>query len=157
LAHAQPLAERLLDERLANLAPAQALLEAARVVAARPSTHWEQGSSDISFRLGVPMAQVHQNLLTFVKDWNADPCRAAQQPLRAISEVRRRMSRATQGGRAEAVAPALTSKAIGIPPPNRTRASEPQVSRGTSEHDQRRSRRERSSPRPVPTRDKQRR
>jgi hypothetical protein len=39
LAAAQPLAERLLDERLANLPPAQALIEAARVVAAdRPAT-----------------------------------------------------------------------------------------------------------------------
>jgi DNA primase catalytic core len=35
LAAAQPLAERLLDERLTNLPPAQALLETAQVIAAR--------------------------------------------------------------------------------------------------------------------------
>src|SRR5215217_7525208 len=88
LAAAQPLADRLLDERLANLPPAQALLETARVVAARPSRHWEQGSSAISLHLGVPIAQVHHTLLTLVKDWNTDPRRAAQQPLQTISHVK---------------------------------------------------------------------
>jgi DNA primase catalytic core len=39
LAAAQPLAEQLLDERLTNLPPAEALLKAARVVAARPARH----------------------------------------------------------------------------------------------------------------------
>jgi DNA primase len=88
LAAAQPLAERLLDERLTNLPPAQALLETARVVAARPTHHWEQGSSAISLHLGVPMAQVHHTVLTLVKDWNTDPRRSAQQPLQTISQVK---------------------------------------------------------------------
>jgi DNA primase len=43
LAAAQPLADRLLNERLNNLPPAQALLEAARVVAARPPPPLESG------------------------------------------------------------------------------------------------------------------
>jgi DNA primase catalytic core len=94
LAAAQPLAARLLEERLANLPPAQALLEAARVVAARPARHWEQGSSAISTRLGVPMAQVRHTLLTLVKEWNTDPRRAAQQPLQTIGEVKHRISTA---------------------------------------------------------------
>jgi DNA primase len=94
LAAAQPLAERLLDERLTNLPPAEALLEAARVIAARPARHWQQDSSAISFRLGVPMAQVHHTLLTLVKDWNTDPRRAAQQPLQNINEVKHRISTA---------------------------------------------------------------
>jgi DNA primase len=64
LAAAQPLAERLLDERLANLPPAPALLEAARVVAARPARYWEHGSSAISLRLGMPMPPVRHTLLT---------------------------------------------------------------------------------------------
>jgi DNA primase len=66
LAAAQPLAKRLVTERLANLPPAQALLEAAHVVAARPSGHWDQDSSAISARLGVPMPQVRHTLLTLV-------------------------------------------------------------------------------------------
>jgi DNA primase len=94
LAAAQPLADRLLDERLANLPPAEALLEAARVVAAQPCRHWEHGSSAISFRLSVAIPQVRQTLLTFVKEWNTDPRRAAQQPLKAISEVKHRISTA---------------------------------------------------------------
>jgi DNA primase catalytic core len=95
LAATQPLAERLLEERLANLPPAEALLEAARVVAARPTRHWEHGSSAINFRLGVPMAQVRHTLLTLVKEWNTDPRRAAQQPLQTIGEVKHRISTAT--------------------------------------------------------------
>ena len=52
LARAQPLAEQLIDERLKNLPPTHAVLEAARVVAARPSRHWNQDSTAISSRLG---------------------------------------------------------------------------------------------------------
>jgi DNA primase len=92
LAAAQPLADRLLEERLNNLPPAQALLEAARVVAARSPRHWNQDSSVISTRLDVPMAHVRHTLLTFVKDWNTDPRRAAQQPLQAVSDLKRRIS-----------------------------------------------------------------
>jgi DNA primase catalytic core len=88
LTAAQPLAERLLNERLTNLPPAQALLETARVIAARPTHRWEHGSSAISTRLGIPMAQVRHTLLTLVKDWNTDPRRAAQRPLQTISEVK---------------------------------------------------------------------
>jgi DNA primase len=91
LAAAQPLAERLLEERLANLPPAQALLEAAWVVAARPARHWDQGSTAISLRLGVPMAQIRHTLLPLVKQWNTDPRRAAQQPLQTIGEVKHRI------------------------------------------------------------------
>jgi len=96
LAVAQPLAQRLLEERLANLPPAQAPLEAIQVVAARPARHWADDSSVISLRLGVPMAQIRHTLLTLVKQWNTDPRRAAQQPLRAISEVTHRISSTVQ-------------------------------------------------------------
>jgi DNA primase catalytic core len=92
LAAAQPLADRLLNERLDNLPPPQALLEAARVVAARSPRHWNQDSSVISTRLDVPMAKVRHTLLTFVKDWNTDPRRAAQQSLQAVSDLERRIS-----------------------------------------------------------------
>jgi DNA primase catalytic core len=96
LAAAQPLAEQLLDERLANLPPGDALLEATRVIAARPSHHWDQGSSAISSRLGVQTVQVRHALRTFVNVWNTDPRHAAQQPLQALGEVKRRISRAIE-------------------------------------------------------------
>jgi DNA primase catalytic core len=101
LAAAQPLAERLLEERLANLPPVYALHEAARVVAARPSRYWDQNSSAISSRLGVPMTQVHHTLLTLVKQWNTDPRHAAQQPLQTISEIKHRVPTAAAASPAE--------------------------------------------------------
>jgi DNA primase len=96
LAGAQPLAEQLIDERLKNLPPTHALVEAARVVAARPSSHWKPGSSVISTRLDVPMAQVRHALFTLVKEWNTDPRRAAQQALQTIGEVKDRISTPTE-------------------------------------------------------------
>jgi DNA primase catalytic core len=96
LAAAQPLAEQLIDERLKNLPPADAVLEAARVVAARPSRHWDQGSTAISSRLGVPTVQVRHALHALVNDSNTDPRQAAQQPLQALGEVKRRISGAME-------------------------------------------------------------
>ena len=139
LAAAQPLAEQLIDERLKNLPPADAVLEAARVVAARPSRHWDQGSTAISSRLGVPTVQVRHALRTLVNDWNTDPRQAAQQPLQAIGEVKRRISKAIEdSGEQRRTAPARrldqrrqpdrqeagntyrTPEAKRIPPPSRT-------------------------------------
>jgi DNA primase len=94
LAAAQPLAQRLLEERLVNLPPAQALLEAARVIAARPSMQWDQGSRAISTRLGVPMPQVRHTLLTLVREWNTDPRRAAQRAQQSIDKVKHPISTA---------------------------------------------------------------
>jgi hypothetical protein len=96
LAAAQPLAEQLIDERLKNLPPTHALLEAARVVAARPSRHWDQGSTAISTRLGVPTVQVRHALRTLVNEWSTDQRQAAQQPLQALGEVKRRISKAIE-------------------------------------------------------------
>jgi DNA primase len=96
LAAAQPLAEQLIDERLENLPPTQALLEAARVVAARPSRHWDHDSTAISTRLGIPTVQARHALHTLVNEWNTDPRQAAQQPLQALGEVKRRISNAIE-------------------------------------------------------------
>jgi DNA primase catalytic core len=96
LAGAQPLAEQLIDERLKNLPSADAMLEAARVVAARPSRHWDQGGTAISSRLGAPRVQVRHALRTLVNEWNTDPRQAAQQPLQALGEVKRRISKANE-------------------------------------------------------------
>jgi conjugative relaxase-like TrwC/TraI family protein len=66
---------------------------ATRVVAARPSRHWDHDSTAISSRLGVPTVQVRHALRTLVNQWNTDPRQAAQQPLQALGEVKRRISR----------------------------------------------------------------
>jgi DNA primase catalytic core len=96
LAAAQPLAQQLIDERLANLPPTHAVLEAARVVAARPSRHWNHDSTAISTRLGVPTVQVRHALRTLANQWNTDPRQAAQQPLQALGEIKHRISRAIE-------------------------------------------------------------
>jgi DNA primase len=86
LAAAQPLAQQLIDERLKNLPPTHAVLEATRVVAARPSHHWDQGSTAISTRLDIPTVQARHALRTLVNQWNTDPRHAAQRPLHALGE-----------------------------------------------------------------------
>jgi conjugative relaxase-like TrwC/TraI family protein len=123
LAAAQPLAERLLGERLANLPPAPALLEAARVVAARPASYWEHGSSAISLRLGIPMPQVRHTLLTLVKDWNTDPRRAAQQPLQTIGKIKHRKSTAVDSPAEQRRIPPAGEVNTRTLPPNRTRST----------------------------------
>jgi hypothetical protein len=56
----------------------------------------EEGSTAISSRLGVSMAEVRHALRTLVNAWNTDPRQAAQQLLQAIGEVKRRIPRANK-------------------------------------------------------------
>jgi DNA primase catalytic core len=124
LAGAQPLAEQLIDERLRNLPPTHAVLEAARVVAARPSRHWDQGSTAISSPLGVPRVQVRDALRTFVNEWNTDPRKAAQQPLQALGEVKRRISGAIE----------FDDSASQDDPPTQSRPASPTKPPGSWQH-----------------------
>jgi len=94
LAKARPLADVLVEERLANLPAAQARAQAAQVVAARPSSRWAVSTERISGRLRVSMAVVHRDLHPAVAEWNRDPRKAAQKPLQNITEVRRRLTAA---------------------------------------------------------------
>jgi len=91
---ARPLAEVLVEKRLANLPPAQAIPEAAQIVAARPSARWATGSDRISSRLQASMATVRRDLHRAVTEWNRDPRNAAQKPLQNITEVRGRLDAA---------------------------------------------------------------
>ena len=95
LVGARPLAEVLVDERLTNLPPAQAIPEAARIVAARPSAWWSAGDGRISSRLPASLATVRRDLLSAVTEWNRDPRKAAQKPLQNITEVRTRLAAAS--------------------------------------------------------------
>jgi len=98
LDQARPLGERLAEERLASLPPAQARLEAARIVAARPPACWDQGSNTISSRLNLPLPAVRQTLLAHVKEWNLDPRRAAANSLQRVNDVKRRLTEAAAIG-----------------------------------------------------------
>ena len=95
LVGARPLAEVLVEERLTNLPPAQAIPEAAQIVAARPSARWAAGTDRISSRLQASMATVRRDLHTAVTEWNRDPRNAAQKPLQNITEVRARLAAAS--------------------------------------------------------------
>ena len=95
LVGARPLAEVLVEERLTNLPPAQAIPEAARIVAARPSARWAADTDQISSRLPASLATVRRDLQTAVTEWNRDPRKAAQKPLQNITEVRARLAAAS--------------------------------------------------------------
>jgi DNA primase catalytic core len=94
LVGARPLAEVLVEERLTNLPPAQAIPEAAQIVAARPSARWADNTNRISSRLQASMATVQRDLHTAVAEWNRDPRNAAQKPLQNLTEVRGRLDAA---------------------------------------------------------------
>jgi DNA primase catalytic core len=96
LERARPLGEWLVDERLTRLSPDQAQVEAARVVAARPTASWDEGSRTISSRLNVPLAVVRQTLLGPVKEWNSDSRHAALKPLQGVNDVKIRLTSAAQ-------------------------------------------------------------
>jgi hypothetical protein len=98
LDQAEPLGERLIEDRLTNLPPEQAQPEAARVVAARPPECWDQGNNTISSRLKLPLPAVRQTLLAHVKEWNLDPQRAAKEPLQGVSEVKKRLAEGAPSG-----------------------------------------------------------
>jgi DNA primase len=88
LDQAGPLGDELINERLTSLPPAQAQLEAARVVAARPPGCWDEGSNTISSRLNLPLPAVRRTLLAHATEWNIDPRRAAANPLPASTRSR---------------------------------------------------------------------
>ncbi len=91
LLSARPLGEVLVEERLHNLPAAEAQLEAARVIAARPPTVWDSATEQVAQRLRTSIHRVRQELHSAVKDWNRDPNRAAQKPLQQVAQVRVRM------------------------------------------------------------------
>lgn len=95
LVRARPLAEVLVEERLANLPPAQAMPEAIQLVAARPSARWAVGAERISSRLQASMPTVRRDLHSAVTQWNRDPRMAAQKPLQIVTQVRARLASAS--------------------------------------------------------------
>ena len=105
LVSARPLAEVLVEERLANLPPTEAIPAAAQIVAARPSTKWATGTDQISSRLRTSMATVRRDLHSAVAQWNRDPRKAAQKPLQNITQVRARLAAASSQSPQERWAP----------------------------------------------------
>lgn len=92
IAAARPLAESLIDERLANIEePSDAVLAAVQVLAAQPSAEWSSGAEYIAQQTGIPSSLVRFALLPRVQAWNADPRRAGQAAWQA-SQVKDRLA-----------------------------------------------------------------
>jgi hypothetical protein len=97
------LAGLLIDERLAHLPPAQAALEAVRIVAAQPPTRWETGAQHIADQLHLPASLIRGALKDLANAWNRDPRAAAQIPLRNTNVVKTRLAQNTDHTLAETV------------------------------------------------------
>jgi len=103
LAGATPLAELLIEERLAHLPPAEAALEAVRIVAAQPPDRWETGAHHIADQLRLPASLIQAALKDLVNAWNRDPRAAAQIPLHNANVVKARLAQDTDHTLAETV------------------------------------------------------
>ena len=104
LGRARSLGEVLVQERLTNLPPGQAMGEAMAVAAARPSREWSTTADEVSRRLDRGRAEVDQQLLERVRAWNADPRRATDTALQDVRAVRERLQAATGPGTGEPTA-----------------------------------------------------
>ena len=91
IAKARPLAETLIDERIANLADTEAILEAVQVVAAQPPSRWADGIEHIAARTGIPSWLVQTALAPRVLAWNADVRKAALNSARQTAAVKARL------------------------------------------------------------------
>jgi DNA primase catalytic core len=115
LANARPLGERLVDERFAHLTPAEAAMDAVRIVAAQPPDRWEAGAQHIADQLQVPASVIRAALTDMANAWNRDPRAAAQIPLRDASQIKSRLARDTH------VTASVASRANGISGPDHER------------------------------------
>lgn len=107
LNQAARLAELLIDDRLANLPPDAAALQATAVLAAQPPDRWLPGCDRIAEETGLPSGFIRSALVSMVRGWNSDPRRAAEQQLDSIRETKRRFgagsTRTDAAGRHEQV------------------------------------------------------
>ncbi|WP_152185677.1 toprim domain-containing protein, partial [Segeticoccus rhizosphaerae] len=96
LSRSTPLANSLIEEHLTNLHPDRARVEAARVIAARPSQFWPTDAATVASRLRISTAIADQDLLPAARAWNTDPAKTATAQLDKVSDVRTRMRQADQ-------------------------------------------------------------
>ena len=89
---AQPLAEDLINRLLEDGQDADCVLDALRIVAARPSADWADGVSQIAGPLGLPASVLDAAMVSLARAWNRDPRRAAQE---SLSEMSRRAGHPT--------------------------------------------------------------
>ncbi|NLH69123.1 MAG: relaxase domain-containing protein [Brooklawnia sp.] len=91
---ATPMANTMIDERVANLPAPVAAEQAARIIAALPPDRWDEHAATTATRLGMPEPDLRRQLLAHVLAWNTDPTRAAADANVGSNEVRRRLQAA---------------------------------------------------------------
>jgi len=95
LVAARPLAETLIDERLAHLPPTTALSDAVSVIAAGHAAHWTQRTEDVSRRLHAPKEVALTQLLERITTWDSDRHAASAHQVHAVNDVRQRVTAQT--------------------------------------------------------------
>lgn len=91
----QSLGDQLLTERLDNLDPHRAQAAAMRIVSARPSKFWTSRAERVADRLRLSETEARRELRDAVKNWDADPHKAAAAELHKSSDVRARLAAAS--------------------------------------------------------------
>jgi len=92
LHQARPLADTLIDERVADLPPTAALHQALTVVAAGDPQRWTDRTGDIARRLHAPTDVALTELLPQITAWDRDRQAASDRLTRAGTETRDRIT-----------------------------------------------------------------
>ena len=115
LDQARLLASVLIDERLANLPPVEAALAAAPVIAAQPVDAWEPALRTVAEKINVDADVVRTTVAAFIRAWNNDPTRLADQQLGLTTQVRDRLTAAANAHRWEALASRIDPRLVADP------------------------------------------
>jgi DNA primase catalytic core len=115
LDHARPLADVMIDERLANLPPSEAALAAAPVIAAQPVEAWEASIHTVAEQIGVDPDLIRTTVWPFIHAWNTDPTRLADKQLGLTSNLRDRLTTAANARRWEPLATEVDPRLVTDP------------------------------------------
>ena len=115
LDQARPLAEVLIDERLTNLPPVDAALAAAPVIAAQAVDAWEPVVQTVAERINVDADVIRSSVAAFIRAWNNDPSRVADQQLGLTTQARDRLTAAAHAHRWETLASRIDPRLVADP------------------------------------------
>ncbi|MBB1496099.1 relaxase domain-containing protein [Propioniciclava sp. MC1595] len=115
LDQARPLAGVLIDERLANLPPIEAALAAAPVIAAQSVDAWEPAVHTVAEKINVDADVIRSSVQAFIRAWNNDPVRLADQQVSLTAQVRDRLTAAGNARRWETFASRLDPRLVADP------------------------------------------
>lgn len=112
---ATPMADTMIDERVANLPVPVAANEVARIIAALPADRWDDLTATTATRLQMPEPDLRRQLLAYVQAWNHDPARAAADATAGSADLRRRLQAAAAQTRWQRLANQVNPQLTGQP------------------------------------------